>query len=154
MLEFACFITNTSRGLSQSNVACIIYLGLRRILLRADFPVTFQDREGNKERYRGTNSKRELKKQQITLTWGKPLRMADSAGNLIRNVFLPAQHLTEHMKTHYWLKLNIPRCHTTAIKRPQTHLHILLPEMTGKHTCGCTNTHRWCWNQDEEVWER
>lgn len=150
MLEFACFITNTSRALSQSHVACIIYLGLGRILLRADFPVTFQDREGNKERYQGTNSKRELKKQQITLTQGKPLRMADSASILISDVLFPTQHLTEHTKTHYWLKLNIPTCHTAAIK----HIYTYFLRKWQVNTHAGALTLRWCWNQDEEVWER
>lgn len=72
MLEYACFITNTSRGLSQSNVACIIYLGLGRILLRVDFPVTFQD-DFKKEIKRDTEGQtaRESKRSNKSLSMRK-----------------------------------------------------------------------------------
>lgn len=50
--------------------------------------------------------------------------MADAAGVWISDILLPARHLTEHMKTCYWLMLNMSYSSHQSI---YTHF---LPEMT------------------------
>lgn len=107
------------------------------MLLLADFPVTFQDREGNKERYRGTNSTRELKQQQITLTQGKPLQMQSNQMSWMWQMQQASGSATSFCKTpdraHENMLLTQAKCtkrHTAAIKM-NIYTHFL-PETTGK----------------------